>query len=321
MTEPFVLSIFLRSIKTKRITAHIIRASGLCKDAFHGLFLQYADTIIAHTKIHQHLVELQLVVGCCPKACSGRSKDMAIVVGTLLPAVFQTIHSWLAFLDIVHLNLGLQLLVGRPKPGRFHAKRVEHFLLQIVLPLHARNNLHDSTANVNARVGIHISCAWFKHNGRAGCDTGHLTKRRASRPASAANIRAFCTTFKGETACMVEHHTNRQHVLCFVERLDTILVAVLHPKFLELRQILRHRVVQRELTLLDEFRDGHTAEALRLRTLHKDIVEADGTFLLNVCITDATRLLHAIIVEDADCTREFASVNIRLQSLTGKGRL
>ena len=112
---------------------------------------------------------------------------------------------------------------------------------------------------------------------------------------------------------MIEDHANRQHVLGLMKRLDAILVAVLNPKFLELRQILRHGIIEREFAFLDQLGNRHTAETLGLRALHEDIVEFDGAFLLDVCIADAASFLHAVVIEDADCARQLASVHIRLQ--------
>ena len=43
--------------------------------------------------------------------------------------------------------------------------------------------------------------------------------------------------------------------------------------------------------------------------------------LLDVDIADAANLLHAVVVEDAGGTGQFAAVNIGLQCLTGKGGL
>ena len=103
-----------------------------------------------------------------------------------------------------------------------------------------------------------------------------------------------------------------------MERLDAVLVAVLDPKFLELRQILRHGIVERELTPFHQLGDCHAAETLCLRALHKHVVEPNGTFLLHIRIADAASLLHAVVVEDADCTRQLAAVDVGLERLTGK---
>ena len=117
---------------------------------------------------------------------------------------------------------------------------------------------------------------------------------------------------------MIQHHANRQHVLGFVERLDAVLVAVLNPKLVELWQILRHGVIERYLAFLDQLRNRHTAETLCLRALHEHIVELDGAFLLHIRIADAARLLHAVVIENTDCTRQLTAVKVRLKCLFGK---
>ena len=120
---------------------------------------------------------------------------------------------------------------------------------------------------------------------------------------------------------MVQDHSNCQNVLGFVKCLDAVPVAVLHPKFVELRQILRNGIIQRDFALFDQFGNRHSAEALCLGTLHEDVIESDGTLLLHIRIADAASFLHAVIVENADCTRQFAAINIGLQHFFGKCRL
>ena len=117
---------------------------------------------------------------------------------------------------------------------------------------------------------------------------------------------------------MVQDHSNCQDVLGLVKRFDAVPVAVLHPKFVELRQILRNGIIQRDFALLDQLGNRHATEALCLRALHENIIESDGTLLLHIRIADAASLLHAVIVENADRSRQFATINIGLQHFFGK---
>ena len=118
---------------------------------------------------------------------------------------------------------------------------------------------------------------------------------------------------------MVHHHADCQHILSFVQRLDAVLVAVLYPQLLELRQVLRDRIIEGKFALFHQFGDSYAAEAFCLRALHKYIVQANGTFRLDIGITDAADFLYTVVVENANSTGQFTSVKVGLQRLAGNG--
>ena len=87
MAKPCLFIVLNRGRKAKRIATHVFWTCRHSKNRLNSLFLKNAYTIVAHTKIHKHFVELKLVVGCCPKSCTSRSKHMRIVVWALLPRI------------------------------------------------------------------------------------------------------------------------------------------------------------------------------------------------------------------------------------------
>src|SRR5690606_7569113 len=65
MTIPSVITVLFRCRQAKRISTKTIGTCGYCEQIFHGFFFQDTHTIISYAKIHQHLIEFQLIVCGC----------------------------------------------------------------------------------------------------------------------------------------------------------------------------------------------------------------------------------------------------------------
>ena len=120
---------------------------------------------------------------------------------------------------------------------------------------------------------------------------------------------------------MIKHHTHGKHVLGLVQHTYTIFVLYFHPQLLKLGKILRNRIIERKLTLLNKFSNGNATETLGLRALHKHIVQFDGTLLLYISIANAAYFLYTILVEYTDSTSKLTTLHIRLQCLLRISRI
>ena len=152
MTEPRVFTVRHRSIKTEGIAAKPLGTGRCRKDALHGLLLQNPHAVLADAKVHQHLVELQLVAGSRPKPCPRRREHTVIVIRTLHRAILLNPLCRLPLRDVENLNLVRKLLVSRPECGCCHSKRVKETLLKEDLPPLACHDLHDRRSDVDADV-------------------------------------------------------------------------------------------------------------------------------------------------------------------------
>ena len=71
VSKPGIFGIFYRSSEAEGVARHVSRTGGAGQDALHGFFLEDAYAVFAQAEVHQHLVELELVGSCGPKAGSG----------------------------------------------------------------------------------------------------------------------------------------------------------------------------------------------------------------------------------------------------------
>ena len=147
-----------------------------------------------------------------------------------------------------------------------------------------------------------------------------LTERRTARPAAALDVALLRANLEREAARMVQHHADRQRGLRLDKRLHVVLHAAVDPQRLELGQVLRDRIVETDLPLLDELRNRHAAEALRLRTLHERIVQRNRTLRARVGIADAVDLLSPVVVDDRNRARQLTVLDIRLEHVADHTR-
>ncbi len=246
-----------------------------------------------------------------PKASASGRKNVAVVVRTLLLVVLETPFRGRALLAVVHLDLRLKLLVGRPEPGRLHAEGIENLLLEVVLPLHAGHDLDDRSADVDAGVRVLHLRAGLEEKRRSGRDSRRLPEGRAARPAAALDVGPLGARLEREAASVVEAHAHGEDVLRLDERPDAIALAAVHPERRKLGKILGDGVVEADLPIFHELRDSHAAEALRLRALHVDVVCGDLALRGDIGVAKARRLGHAVAVEHAHHARELPFFDIR----------
>ena len=327
MAEPLVFGVVLRRTETQRIAVvrlvvvvalHPLRTRRLREDGLHRILLEDSDAVLADTEVHQHLIELELVVRRGPETCAGGREDMRIVVGTLLPAVFDLNPRRLVRNAGVHLHLMGELGVRRPEPGVLHPERIKHLALEVVLPLEPRHDLDDRRTDIDAGVGIRRTRTRLEHDRTSRRDCRGLAKRSAARPAAATDVPLLRADLERKTARVVEAHADRQDILGLAQRADAVRLAVQDPQRLKLGQVLRDGIVQFDQPVLDQLRDRHAAEPLRLGTLHVDVVHLDRTLRLDVGIADAADLLDAVLVEDTDRAREMALLHIRRKGVLGE---
>ena len=221
---------------------------------------------------------------------------MRVIVWTLFPRILLKPLGRFAVLAGEQFYLAVQLLVRRPEPGVLHAKRVEDSLFQIVLPFHSGHGFHDCGTYVNAGVRIHFPRSRLEHD-RRFCGNGcHLTYRRTTGPAASADIFALGTAFEWKSARMVKAHPDSQHIFRLVQCHCAVCLFIKHPERTEFRKIFGNGIIQRNLTLLNELRNGHPAKSLGLGALHEHVIHGDRALRSRVRIADAAGLLYTIII-------------------------
>ena len=311
MTEPLVLAVDFRSGKAEGVAAKPLRTRGDGENRLDRLLLEDTHAVVAYTEVHEHLVELVLVVRRRPEARAGGRKHVTVVVRALLLVVLKAPLRGRALLAVVHLDLRLQLLVGRPEPGALHAEGIEDLLLEVVLPLHAGHDLDNRRADVDAGVGVLHLRAGLEEKRRSGRNSGVLPERCAARPAAALDVGPLGARLEREAARVVEAHAHGEDVLRLDERLDAVGLASVYPESRELGKVFGDGIVEADLPLLDELRDRHAAEAFRLGALHVDVVGGDLALRGDICVAEARRLGHAVAVEHAHHAGELALLDIR----------
>ena len=95
---------------------------------------------------------------------------------------------------------------------------------------------------------------------------------------------------------MVQAHPDGQHVFRLVQCHCTVSLPIEDPEGAEFRKVFGNGVVKGNLAFLNEFRNGHAAEALGLGALHERVVHGDGAFRPRVCIADAAGFLDTVII-------------------------
>ena len=209
------------------------------------------------------------------------------------------------------------MLVGRPEPSGLHVQRVEHFLLQVVFPLHAGDDFDNGCTDIDTCIGVCDAGTRFEQDRRGCCNGSYLAKRGTTAPTSTTYVVTLGTDFERESAGVVEHHADGEHVLGLAEHANAILIVFLYPKFAELRKVLGYGIVQRELAFFYQLGNGYTAEAFGLRALHEHVVHLDGALLSHVGISDAAGFLNAVLVEHADGTSQLTAIDIGLEGFFG----
>ena len=245
---------------------------------------------------------------------------MAVVVGALLVAVFGHVDGGLALHVLVKLDLPGQLLVGRDEGGRSHPQRVEDLFLEIILPFHPGDFGNHGCGDVDPCVGIHLLGAGLEHDWGGCGDRRRLPQGSASGPSAAADVRTLGTYLERESTGVVEAHADSQFVLGFLQCLGVAGLFREDPEFLEFGKILGDRVVQAEFAFLDKLCDCDSAETFGLGALHERTVEGNGPSGGHVGETDAACFLDSVLVENADCARQFAALDIRLQRIVDVSR-
>ncbi len=320
MSEPLVVAVLLGRAESERIAAHALRTRGDRENGLHGLLLEDARAVLADAEVHEHLVELDLVARGGPESGAGGREHVRAVVGTLFHGVLELPRRGRVLAAVVHLDDARELFVGRLEAGRVHAERQEHFLLQVLLPRHAANDLDDRSSNIDTRIGILRFRTRFKENGARRRDRRRLAERSAAGPAAALEVSLLGADFEREAAGVVQNHAHREDVLRLFERLDVVRHAAVHPQRREFGQIFRDGIVERDFAFLDELGDRHAAEALRLRTHHEHVVDRDRTFLRDVGVSDAVDLLDAVVVHDRNRAGELPPFDPRLQRVADDAR-
>ena len=114
---------------------------------------------------------------------------------------------------------------------------------------------------------------------------------------------------------MIEHHPDCQFILCLFQDFGIIVSTLEHPKFLELGEVFRYRVVQAHKSLLHQLCNRHAAETLGLGALHIHVIQANGPFSIHVGIAQASDFVHSVFIEYTDGSGQNAAVHIGLKGV------
>ena len=95
---------------------------------------------------------------------------------------------------------------------------------------------------------------------------------------------------------MIHTHSDCEDILGLVQHHCAVSLAVEHPECTEFRKIFGNGIIQRNLALLNELRNGHPAKPLGLGALHEHVIHSDRALRSRVRITDAACLLYTIII-------------------------
>ena len=319
MAEPGILLVHFRSGESERVATHPLRTGRLGQQVLDGILLEDAHAVVAHAEIHQHLVELELIVGGGPESSTRGGEHVGVVVGTLLHIVLEPVLRRGVLHTVIHFDLGFELFVGRPEPGGGHAERKQNPLLEEILPALSGDHFNDSGADVDAGVGVLHFGAGFKQQRGGRRNRRGLAEGRAAGPAAALDVPLLGGDLEWESAGVVHDHADGEGRLRLDEGLHTVFVGFLDPERLEFRQVFRDRVIQIDLALFDQHGDGDTAETLGLGALHEHVIHGDGAFGRDVGISDAGGLLNAVFVEDVDGARELTFLDVGHQRVLGEG--
>ena len=96
---------------------------------------------------------------------------------------------------------------------------------------------------------------------------------------------------------MIHNHTHGNVDGGFLQHASILVIITVNiPNVFKLRQVLMDGIIERNLTFLNQFCNRNSAKSLRLRTLHKWVVERDPALLRHIGVSHACDFLEAVFV-------------------------